>query len=99
RVEPELLQVGRRSLEAALRIGPHGPGVVGATDREWQVASTVRRDDLQIRMPVEHAREDHVRERHGVLRRLPYGVGQVETVETFVEAAAERVQEDHAAEL
>ena len=50
-------------------------------------------------MPVEHAREDQVRQRDRVLGRLPDGVGQIEAVEALVEAAAERVQEDDAAEL
>ena len=50
-------------------------------------------------MPVQHAREDQVRQRDGVLGRLPDGVREVEAVEPLVEAAAERVQEDDGAEL
>ena len=58
-----------------------------------------RRRVLQIRMPVEHAREDEVRQRDGVLDRLAHGVREVEAVEPLVEAAAERVQEHDRAEL
>ena len=50
-------------------------------------------------MPVEHPREDQVRQRDGVLGGLADGVGEVEPVEALVEAAAERVQEDDGAQL
>ena len=50
-------------------------------------------------MPVEHPGEDQVRQRDGVLDRLPDRVGQVEAVEPLVEGAAERVQEHDGAEL
>ena len=50
-------------------------------------------------MPVEHAREDEVRQRHRVLGRLADRVREVEAVEPLVEAAAERVQEHDRVEL
>ena len=99
RVEPQASQVRRRQLAASVRLGPHLPRVVGATEERGQVAAAVRGDDPQVRMPVEHAREDEVRQRDRVLDRLADRVREVVAVEPLVEAAAERVQEHDRVEL
>ena len=59
----------------------------------------MRRQDLQLRVPVQDAAEDQVGQGHRVFRRLGDGVGEVEAVQPLIQRAAERVQEHQRAEF
>src|ERR1700733_5758209 len=70
RVEPDFLEVGARSLRAGMRLGTHAPSVIEARGVEGKISAAMRRDHLQLRMPIEHAAENQMRKGDGGLSRI-----------------------------
>src|SRR5262245_2052146 len=71
RIEPDPPQVLHRLLASVLaRLWPHFVPVIRAAAVARQITATMRGDDFQAGIPVEHAAKDQMRERDRRFERL-----------------------------
>ena len=65
-VEIDLLEIaGRRLRQVGVAVRARAPGVIDAAGIGAEIAAAMHGEDLQLRMPLQHAVEDQVMQRHG----------------------------------